>query len=225
MTDKKKVSLLEFENNPNIGLYMFTNDKFCLIGQELDEQKQKEIENVLKVPVYHVNILSTNLVGVFVAGNNEILLTPQLNKDEFEKLEEITKKHNTKLITLTNKLNTIGNNICVGDEEIIISDEYSEKFISNLKKETTLNVFTLSHKEYQSTGAICKFQNGKYFISQELEESDVKEFLDKIAGVGTINAGSNFIASGVIGNKFGLLLGSMSTTVEIQNIVEDLDYL
>jgi len=222
---KKKVSLLEFENNVNIGLYMFVNDKFCLIGQEVSEEKQKQIKDILNVPVYKVSVLSTELLGVFISGNNDFILVPELNKYEFEKLEEITKKHDVKLIQLTNKLNTFGNNICVGEDEILINDEYSEKFILNLEKETKLKIIKLSHEMYRSAGAICRFVNSKYFISQELDEEDVKEILDKVAGVGTVNAGSNFVASGIIGNKFGLLLGSMSTSIEIQNIVEDLDYL
>ena len=34
-----KVALMEFEGNPNVGLYMFVNDKFCLVGKELDKSK------------------------------------------------------------------------------------------------------------------------------------------------------------------------------------------
>ncbi|MEC8339895.1 MAG: translation initiation factor IF-6, partial [Nanoarchaeota archaeon] len=77
-----KVALMEFEGNANIGLFFFVNDKFAILGKQVDEKKKKEIENVLDVPVYTLQVLSTDLIGVFLSGNNEILLSPQLYEHE-----------------------------------------------------------------------------------------------------------------------------------------------
>lgn len=222
---KKKVSLLEFENNPNIGLYMFANDKFCIIGEKLEKAKQEQIEDILQVPVYVVSTLSTSLVGVFVTGNNDYLFIPEIQNHEKEEFEKIAKKHDMKLITLTNRLNTLGNNICVGADTLIVNDEYSEKFIESIQKETKYKIIKLEHDKYKAAGAMCKYLNGKYFVSQELNEQDVYEIIKQVAGVGTVNSGSNFIASGMIGNKNGILIGSLSSTIEIQNIVESLEYI
>lgn len=222
---EKKVSLLEFESNANIGLYMFANDKFCIIGQKLDKGKQEQIEEILQVPVYVVSVLSTLLVGVFVAGNNEYLFIPEVSNFEKEEFEKIAKKHDMKLMVLKNRLNTLGNNICVGDNYLIINDEYSESFIQTIKTQTKYNVLTLEHEQYKSAGAMCRFLNEKYFVSQELNEDNLNPIIDKIVGVGTVNSGSNFVSSGIVGNKNGVLIGSLSSTVEIQNIVESLDYI
>ena len=74
-------------------------------------------------------------------------------------------------------------------------------------------------------GGVCRFVNSKLYISQELDEK-VLEKLEKYAsGAGTINGGSDFIASGLIGNKNGLLIGANSSTIEIQSAVETLEYL
>lgn len=216
----KKVSLLEFENNVNIGLYLFVNDKFCLIGQEVSESKKKEIEKILNVPVYLISILNTQLVGVFIAGNNEILIIPEILGSEKEKLEVIAKKHDVKLIVIDDKTNTFGNNISVGDKELLISKDYDMKFSNYIKKQTGLKNIFVGTDEYKATGGLCRFIDGRYFVSQELDEKDFSKIIKKVAGVGTCNSGSNFISSGLVGNKFGLLIGSLSTTIEIQTIVE-----
>ena len=219
----KKISLLEFENNPNIGLYLFVNDNFCLLGKEVDDTKKKEIEKILGVPVYYISILNTELIGIFIAGNNDKLFIPQILDYELSKLEVIAKKHKTEIIILNEKINTYGNNMCVGKDEILISEEYNKNFFDFLKRKSKMNIFKVGTDEYKATGALCKFIEGKYFVSQELDENNFKKIINKISGTGTINSGSNFISSGVVGNKNGILLGSLSSTIEIQNIVEAFD--
>ena len=217
---EKKISLLEFENNPNIGIYLFLNDKFCLIGKEISEEKKKEIENIIDVPIYKISILGTELIGIFLAGNNEKIFIPELLNEEYNKLKEITTEHNVEIITLNDKMNTYGNNLCVGDKEILVSKDYNNNFLKKLEKVSKLKIISIGNENFKATGALCQAIEGKYFVSQELDEKDFKPIIKKILGVGTINSGSNYISSGVIGNKNGLLIGSLSSTIEIQNLFD-----
>jgi translation initiation factor 6 len=219
---KKKISLLEFEGNPNIGLYFFVNDKFALCGKDLREDVKKRIEDVLGVDILKVSTLDTELVGVFIAGNNEYLFIPELLERELEYFEEISKKFDMKLILIKDKLNTLGNNICVGDKEIIISPDYKKETINFIEKNTDLKIIKLKHENFKGAGSVCFNDGSKYFLSQELDEDNFKDVLDKVGGVGTVNHGSNFISSGVLANKNGILIGANSSTIEIQNIVEAL---
>lgn len=221
----KKVVLMEFEGNSNIGLYMFVNDKFCILGKEVDEIKKKEIENVLQVPIYHANVLGTDLIGVFVSGDDNFLLIPDMYDYEKEVFEKIAKEHSIELLTLKDKANTYGNNICFGNKKILINPNYSKNFKQDLGNQTKYEVIDLDIEDLENAGAITIFKNNKYFLSQEVNEKHVKKIVNEIGGVGTINAGSNYISSGVVGNSNGVILGSLSTTVEIQNIVEGLDYI
>lgn len=222
---KGKVALMEFEGNPNIGIYMFVNDKFALIGKELRKDKLKEVEGTLGVPVYKVTVLETELVGIFVAGNNHVLLLPEMHEHEMKRFEEIAKKHEMKIITVSDKLNTLGNNVCLSDSEILINPDYPKSLLTKLAKQTGYRVIPIKNRLFKAVGSVFLFANNKYFVSQELEEEDVKDIVDKIGGVGTVNSGGNFIASGVIGNVNGVILGSHCTTIEIQNVVDSLEYL
>ncbi len=221
----KKVSLLEFENNPNIGLYMFVNDKFCLLGAEVEEDVKKEIKNILNVPIYKISMLGTDLVGVFVAGNNDKIFIPEVFDYEMELMDKIAKDHDVELIVINDKVNTFGNNFCVGDDVILASKDYKTEFLQDLADISGYNILPIGTNEFRGAGGIARFIDGKFFVSQELDEEDFTDIIDKVGGVGTINAGSNFIASGVIGNKNGLLIGSLSSTIEIQGVVEGFDGL
>lgn len=225
MTEEKKVNLMEFDSNPNIGLYMFACDKFAIIGVDANKEKMAAIEDVLKVPVYKTTVLSTELIGIFVAGNEDFLVVPDMYDYEMKVFKEIAEKHDVKLLVKDYKLNTLGNNLCFGNKTILINHQYPKGFGLELEKETGYKVIELKVPEYENAGAIATFKNGKYFMAQQVTEENVKEIVDQIGGIGTINSGSNFISSGIVGNSFGVLIGSLSTTVEIQNIVEGLDYL
>ncbi len=224
---EKRISMMDFEGNPNIGIYMFANNKFCLIGPEISEKKQKEIEKTLGVPVYNLTVLGTELIGIFVNGNDEYLFIPQMYDYELKEFDKIAKRHNIKIITLSDIQNTYGNNICIGDEEMLINPNYSKRFENEIKTQTNnkFKIIRIKNTNFNSIGSTCIFLNNHYFLSQEYQENEVKEILDKIAGLGTVNSGSNYMSSGVVGNKYGIILGSMCSTIEIQNIVENLDYL
>lgn len=221
----KNVVLMEFESNPNIGIYMFANDKFCLVGKSITDSKKKEIEKILEVPVYKISILETELVGIFVTGDNDFLIIPNIEDKERQILDDICSKHDMKLVICNHRLNTIGNNICLGDKVILVNPDYPDSVVKELSKSTKYKVHKIDSVEFKAIGSVCVFANNKFFVSQEFEEAELKVILKQIGGVGTINSGSNFIASGVVCNSNGLILGSGSSTIEIQNVVESLDYL
>lgn len=222
---QKNVNLMDFDGNPNIGIYMFVNDKFCLVGHPINDTKKKEIEKNFNVPVYNTTVLGTELIGLFIAGNNELLIVPSMYDYEKKVLEEICKNHDVKLITVKDLQNTYGSNICVGKDKVLINFEYPEEFEAEIKKHTKYKIIRIDNEKFKSIGATCRYINNKYFFSQEYEEAQVKPILKEIGGVGTINQGNYYIASGVVGNSSGIIIGSMSSTIEIQNIVESLDFL
>jgi translation initiation factor 6 len=219
------VALMDFEGNPNIGLFMFVNDSFALLGKTVPKEKKEEIEKILQVPVYQISVLQTDLVGVFLSGNNSMIISPELPEYEQKELESICLKHNVTFISISHNLNTFGNSLCVGEKHILCSKEYGKQFKKELEEKTSLLVVPVVKEAYNSIGGLSVHANKKYFLSQELEEKDVKDIVAEVGGVGTINGGSEFVSSGVVANSNGILIGSMSTTIEIQAVLEALNFI
>ncbi len=220
----QKIVLMEFEGNPNIGLHMVANDKVCLLGKRIPDKYTKQVEETIQVPVEKISILGTDLVGVFLSMNNEFLITPDLPDEELKVLQDLCEKYDLKLITLDHTINTFGNAICLSEDRVIIY-EGLKNLKTKIGKETKLKVSLFNHKTYSYPGSVIRSFKKKYFISHELDETHVKDFVDEIGGVGSINSGSAYISSGIIGNSKGLIIGSLSSTVEIQNVVECFDFL
>ena len=216
---------MEFEGDSNIGLYMFANDKFCILGKQVSQSKKKEIEKVLKVPVYNATVIGTELMGVFVSGNNDYILIPDMYDYEMEIFEKITKKHNIKLIHISNTLNTYGNNICFGNKKILLNSKYSNDFKKKLENETEHKCIIMEVEDYENIGALCIYKNSRYFLSSQITEENAREIASQVSGVGTVNSGSNYISSGIVSNSNGLILGFACSTIEIQNITESLNYI
>ena len=214
-----------FEGDANIGLYMFVNDKFCILGKQVHDEKRREIEEVLQVPVYNASVLGTELIGVFVSGNNDLLLTPDLYDYEMKILENITRKYEMKLIHLSSTFNTYGNNICFGNKKILLNSMYSNEFKKKLENETEHKCIIMEIEDYENIGALCIYKNLRYFLSSQITEEDAKEIASEVSGVGTVNSGSNYVSSGIVANSNGLILGLACSTIEIQNIIESLDYI
>ena len=71
-----RVLKAKFHNNPNIGLYSFATDTYCLLPKNLSRHLVESIKEVLNVPTYQVTICNTNLIGVFCTGNEDYLFVP-----------------------------------------------------------------------------------------------------------------------------------------------------
>ena len=67
---------LSVQQNPNVGLYGFANDKVCFVGTDVSEEDADKIEKVLKVPVHRLSVYRSSLVGAFATGNNSCILLP-----------------------------------------------------------------------------------------------------------------------------------------------------
>ena len=79
MTNALKIS---FNGNPNIGLYGFATDSYCLMPIHLSSKIIAQIKHALDVPVYQVSIAGTDLLGALCSGNSDLLLVPEIIRDE-----------------------------------------------------------------------------------------------------------------------------------------------
>ncbi|MBU0536790.1 MAG: translation initiation factor IF-6 [Nanoarchaeota archaeon] len=219
------IDTLNFYGNPNIGLYAFATDKFCLVGYDFKQSLKKHIENLLKVPVHYVTIAGTPLVGVFVAGNNNCLLIPSIAfDDELEALDRL----NIKYKVIDTKLTALGNNILCNDNGCIINPEFTEEEKNQIKEALKVNVFTGMIAEMSTVGS-CAVTNQTHCLvhrdADPKEVAGIAKILKVNADTGTVNMANPYLRSGIVCNSNGILVGDSSGGPEVTNADEVLGYL
>ena len=58
--------------NPNVGVYVFANERVSFIPRDAPEKFEEIVRNVLQVTVYRTTMGVSPLIGVFMSGNSMV---------------------------------------------------------------------------------------------------------------------------------------------------------
>ncbi len=217
-----KTSML---GNPNVGLYGFCTDHYCLLAPEFSPEQVATIQTVLRVSVYQIKIAHSSLIGALITGNSSTLLLPNIT-DEQELLH--LKKHKIQYKIIQTNLTALGNNILCNDRGALVNREYSADTKKIIRQ--ALNV-TLHPGEIETTTVpgSCSVHNNHgaiihAFATQE-QIREVEALLCLPCTKATVNFGSPYVRSGILTNSYGMVIGDASTGIEIENIYEALGFM
>jgi len=222
---RRHVIVVNFNSNPNVGLYGYATDKYCLLGSEVPEEYEKDIAEVLDVPIIRLNIAGTSLLGVFLSGNKNCLLVPGI---AFPNELAILDKHKIKYKIIETKLTCLGNNIICNDNGCVVSSEYGEKEIKAFKDALKVEVVKAKIAELNTLGSLAVHTKKGLLCHHEILEHEA-ELLNKVLKVeiftGTVNMGVPFIGSGILCNNKGFIIGDASGGPELTNADEALGFI
>lgn len=218
---------LSFNNNPNIGLYLFVSDNVLLIGDEVSENDQKELERVFELKAIRASIAGTPLLGVFIAGNKDTLVVPDIAfKDEIENL----KQTGLNVEVIKTKQTCLGNNIMVAKNQVIITKEFTETELEQIEKAFKMPASQMQLQSTNSLGSIIVINpdKNKALVGNGITEEEF-DLIEKEIGyeleAGSVNMGSPHVRSGIAVNKNGYVIGKTSGGPEINNAEEALGFL
>lgn len=219
--------ITDFNGIVNIGLYVFVNDKFALIGREIPDKEEEKIRNVFKVPVHRITLAGTSLIGVFVAGNNSQILIPGIT---FEHEREELRKLGINFRVFDTKLTGLGNNIIMGESKAILSPEFSDAEVKKVSELMNVQAEKAKFTNITAIGnlAVINIHRKKALVSNDLTREELR-FIEKTFSIkatpGSVNMGSPYVKSGVLANKHGFAIGSASGGPEMANADEALGFL
>src|SRR3989338_10332990 len=198
---------LNLDSNPNIGLYGYCTDEYCLLGKRVPEEIAKKIESVLQVPVYQITIAHTSLIGVLCTGNKNCLLLPHLI--EKEELAAI-KKLKIPFKVIETKLTALGNNILCNDDGCLVNPDFSAdtKKIIRTALDVPLHPGTIADVEVVGSCAVITKKGSIVhpYVSKETL-TELKQLLKIKPVQATVNFGSPYLRSGIIANSKGFVMG------------------
>lgn len=217
--------MTNFHGNPNVGLYGFANDEFCLLGKEVSHHQALEVEKVLNVPVHQVSLCGTGLIGAFCAGNNHMLLVPSIAFHH--ELDALDKLH-IKYKVIKTKMTALGNNLLCNDHGCLASPEFSADTKKEIRQAlgVALKPGTIAGLDTVGSSAAVNKHGGVIHRDIGKAELDyIEDLLQTVLETGTVNMANPMIRSGVICNAKGFVVGDHSGGPEVNNIDHALGFL
>jgi translation initiation factor 6 len=215
----------DFNGNPNVGLYGYCSNEYCILGTEVPKKKAVQIEKVLKVPVHQMTMCGTSLIGVFLAGNSSTLLVPEIAFDyELKKLDRL--EINYKVIKA--RLTALGNNLLCNDKGCLASPGFSAEQKKRIRQALGVSLKPGKIAGLETVGSLAVLNNAGCIVNRDITRPE-KKYLEDLLGVpsfqSTVNMGSPYIRSALLCNDNGFIIGDASSGHEIVNVEESLGFL
>lgn len=217
---QKHIAKVDFQGDPNIGLFGLATDKYVIIPSKIKDSE------ILGKNIVNGQVAQTNLNGIFLAGNSNGVLVPNIiNSLELKRIKE--KLKDVEIKVLETKYTALGNLILCNDKGCIASGLLKDKFE---EIESVLDVDVKEGKilNTEIVGSLCVSTNKGFLLTMHAskEEFDfIKKVLKVDGDIGSVNFGSIFVKSGIIANSRGVLVGNQTTGPEIGRIDEALGFL
>ncbi len=210
----------KFNGDPNIGLYGFATDDYCLLGTEPSKKVLADMEKTLKTKVLITTVAGTELLGLFAAGNRHGIILTKIVED-FE-ISKIKKNLGLNVVVLNSRETALGNLILCNDKGCLIPIKL-KRFKREISDVLDCDVDTGAIADFDIVGSVGVANNNGCLCHSEAREEEMKkieELLKVKVDVGTVGYGSPFLRPGIIVNGNGLLFSETSTGPEIGRLEE-----
>src|SRR4030042_1035169 len=111
------IAKMNFNGDPNLGLFTVPTDGFCIAGNTLMKKDRDEMGEVLGVKMVEARVANTEFVGLFSAANSSGIALPWNSRDEEVRF---FRKTGLKVFISPLKQTALGNMILVNDNGCII---------------------------------------------------------------------------------------------------------
>jgi len=211
-----KNEIMDYFGNPNIGLYIYTNNKYAIVAAAFSKEDVKRIEDTLGVKAIQTTIAGTNLVGIFCSGNDDVLLVPNIINDNEKKLLD---DNNIKYEIINTKFTALGNNMFCFKDKCYINPRL-EQTAKDYLKEIFSEYVELTIASQDNVGAMIALNSKGVAINPNVKDEELEKLnFDNVEKI-TVNSGNKFIRSGIVVNDHGLIVGDNSTGVELADLYQ-----
>ncbi|MBN1275470.1 translation initiation factor IF-6 [Candidatus Woesearchaeota archaeon] len=219
------VYLTNFNGTPNVGLFGITTDDYVLLGKDVPEAHDQDIEKALQHPIKRITIAGTSLIGVFCQWANGKLLIPQIT---FDQERQALEQAGIPYTIIKTKLTCLGNNIIHSSKAGLLNPDFKDEEVEAIQEALGVPCERSRIMEIEALGAVGVIRDGKGLFHRDIPPVTVKELEEKLGiaiTLGTVNMGNPYIKSGLLLGEQGFIIGDASGGPEITNADEALGFL
>jgi len=217
--------LLDFNDNPNVGVYCRANDSVAFLQKQLLKKVKKKISDALDVKLVEMSIADSTIIGSLVALNsNGAVVTSVVDKETFTTIKE----QGLNFHIVKDVINAAGNDILVNDYGGLIHPDIKDYSLKKIEKALNVPIQKGTIAAMKTVGMAAVVTN-KGCLCHPKVTDDEKKVLEKVFDVevmiGTVNHGDPMIGSGLVANSKGAIIGNRTTGIEMGRIEEALGFL
>lgn len=218
------IFLLEEFGSASIGVYTLITEEIAMVPKPITETHAKKLEGWLGVEVIRTNIGGSILLGSLVCANSHGMILPHFVRDD--EVEVIKSSLDLNLTIMPTKRTAYGNLVLANDFGAVVDPRLRKPDIKCIEDTLDVEVVPCEIAGLPYVGSLATATN-KGILAHPLitdEEQKVLEDILKVnVGVGTVNCGIPYIATGLRGNSRAAVAGSLTTGPELFMIGQALD--
>ena len=219
------LQLLDFNENPNVGVFCRANDNVIFIQKGLQKKIKKKIQNSLDVKIVELCIADASIIGSLLAFNSNGAVVTDFADEEAIKT---IKDQGLDVCVVSDKINAAGNDVLVNDSGCLVHPNLKDSTIEEIKKTLGVSVRKGTIADLKTVGMAAVVTNKGCICHPKATEEEIR-ILRRVFNVevmiGTVNHGSPVIGSGLVANSKGAIIGNLTTGIEMGRIEEALGFL
>jgi translation initiation factor 6 len=217
--------LLDFNENPNLGVFCRANDDIIFIRKGLSKSLKNKIAKALDVKLVELNIADASIIGSLLTFNSHgAVVTDFVDAEGLS----IIKDQGFNVCVISDKLNAAGNDILVNDNGVLIHPDMDASSMKMVEEVFNVPVYKGTIGGLKTVGMAAVVTNKGLLCHPKATDEEMR-MLEKIFNVdvmiGTVNHGVPLIGSGLVANTKGAIVGKLTTGIELGRIEEALGFL
>lgn len=219
------LQLLDFNENPNVGVFCRANDSVGFVQKGLLKRIKKKIVETLDVKLVELSIADASIIGSLLVFNSHgAVVTDFADVDAINMIKD----QGLDVCVISDKINAAGNDVLVNDHGALVHPNLKDETISEIEKTLGVPVKRGTIASLNTVGMTAVVTNKGCLCHPKISDEE-KRVLEKVFDVnvmiGTVNHGSPVIGSGLVANTKGAIIGNLTTGIEMGRIEEALGFL
>jgi len=216
--------LFNIFGSASIGVYSLATDTMVIIPSQVPKTKAQKVGGWLKVKVVSTTIGESVLIGALACANSKGIVLPHFAQEK--EIEAIKSALDINVTVMDTKKTAYGNLILANDYGAVVDPRLGRKDVTKIEDTLGVEVVAGEIAGLPYVGSLATATNKGVLthpLLKEEEQKVLKDLLKVPVDVGTVNCGIPYVATGLIGNKCGAVVGSMTTGPELFIIGQALD--
>jgi translation initiation factor 6 len=216
--------LFDIFGNACIGVYSSVNEKIAIIPPHVPENKRQKVGEWLKVNVVSTTVGKSVITGVLTCSNSYGIILPSFVSEK--ELKAIKSASDLNVTVMKTKKTAYGNLVLANDNGAIIDPRIKKEDIKKIEDTLGVEVVPNEIAGLPYVGSLAIATNKGILTHPNLMDKErlVLENVMKVpVETGTVNGGIPYVATGLLSNSKGAVMGLLTTGPEMFIIGQALD--